>query len=256
MLIVLSGQLRYSYRMQPTIFWWNLTRLGEALGELMGADDSVDAFFGRKDFLEGSIDESELNPILTEAEKIIGNVAEEYKETFLASYKTTMSKRVGFEIKNEDDFKLVSEALTLMEEHELDFHHFFYRLSEETFSGKSIVGDATGNFGGSGKDRAIEEIDKFLEHYRAKLAADNIAVDSNRTMQMKKANPSFVLRSWILDEAIQKVEKEGDREILKVLTEMSSNPFKEYTDEEGRRFCGPVPSGTISGANAQCSCSS
>ena len=34
--------LRYSYRNQPTIIWWNLVRLGESLGELMGIGADVD----------------------------------------------------------------------------------------------------------------------------------------------------------------------------------------------------------------------
>lgn len=244
--------------MQPTIFWWNLTRLGEALGELFGAGDSVDAFWGRKDFIDGSIEDSEVDPILREAEKIIGEVAEEYKETFIQSYKDTMSKRFGFKIKTEEDFGLISEALGLMEAHELDFSHFFYRLSEKEFSGEHIVQGLQGNFGGMGREKAVEEIDAYLAKYRAKLQEDHIALDDERSRAMKKANPSFVLRSWILDEAIQKVEKEGDRTLLPELVKMITSPFEDWASisENGARFCGPVPSGTISGANTQCSCSS
>lgn len=34
--------LRYSYRNQPSIIWWNLVRFGEALGELLAAGSRVD----------------------------------------------------------------------------------------------------------------------------------------------------------------------------------------------------------------------
>ena len=34
--------LRYSYKSQPSIVWWNLVRLGESLGELIGAGKKVD----------------------------------------------------------------------------------------------------------------------------------------------------------------------------------------------------------------------
>ncbi|CCG80583.1 YdiU domain protein [Taphrina deformans PYCC 5710] len=251
-----DGQLRYSYRMQPTIFWWNLTRLGEALAELFGTGSSVDAFFGRKDFLEGSMDDAELEPILTSAEKIIGEVAEEYKETFMKSYKLSMSKRFDMPIESEEDFKVVSEALTLMENYELDFHHFFQRLSEEKFSGAAIVEGVQGNFGGIGRDKVIEEIDAYLEVYKKQVATHGIRIDSERSLRMKKANPAFVLRSWILDEVIQRVEHKGERDILREVLDMSSHPFKQCQTANGARFCGPVPSGTISGANTQCSCSS
>lgn len=253
---VSSGQLRYSYRMQPTIFWWNLTRLGEALAELFGAGDSVDAYFGRKDFIEGSIEDSELEPILTKAEKIISVMADEYKTAFLDSYKATMSLRIGFPVRDEDDFKLVSEALTLMETYELDFHQFFRKLSDVDFSADSIIGQTSGNFGGAGKEKALEELENFLVSYRSRLSRGDIQIDTERTERMKRSNPSFVLRSWILDEAIRKVEQEGDRDILQTLSRMGQSPFQDWQDQEGQRFCGPVPSGTVSGANTQCSCSS
>ena len=251
-----DGQLRYSYRLQPTIFWWNMTRLGEALGELFGAGEKVDELWARSDFLDGTIPEAEVDPILTKAESIIGEVGTAYKEEFMASYKKEIGPRLGYTIETEADLNLVHEAMTLMETYELDFHNFFYRLSEENFSGTSIVGEAKGNFGGAGKEGAIEGIDKFLESYRALLAEKNVKIDAARTKQMKAANPKFVLRSWILDEVLQKVEKNQDYELLNAVLDKAVRPFDEHDDELGRKYCGEVPSGTGAGANAQCSCSS
>lgn len=238
--------------MQPTIFWWNLTRLGEALGELFGAGDSVDAIFGREDFIKGSISDSELDPILSKAEEIIGSMAEEYKEAFLTSYKSVMSKRLGFSIDNEDDFKLVSECLTLMETYQLDFHQFFYNLSQVTISAEEIVDTIKGNYGGNGRSAALSAIEAFLTLYHAKLKEKNITDHKERSRQMKTANPQFVMRSWVLDEAIQKVQA-GDRDILGTLIHMATNPYADWSTEEGKRYCGPVPTGS---ENTMCSCSS
>lgn len=55
---------------------------------------------------------------------------------------------------------------------------------------------------------------------------------------------------------IEKVEKEGNREILPDVMRLVLSPFKEgwgWDDETERRYCGPVPK--YKGA-LQCSCSS
>ena len=221
----------------------------------MGCDDQVDVFFGRPDFIDGSIKDAEIEPILHKAEAIIGECAEEYKKIFLDSYKSCMSKRLGFDIADASDFELVSDALTLMETLELDFHHFFYRLSESDFTAQTLAGEKE-TFGGNTRQAAIAQIEQFLTRYRERLDTAGIKLDSERSIAMKKANPSFVLRSWILDEAIDRVEHKGERTILQTLLQLATDPFGQHDTEDGKRFCGPVPSGTISGANAQCSCSS
>jgi serine/tyrosine/threonine adenylyltransferase len=65
-----------------------------------------------------------------------------------------------------------------------------------------------------------------------------------------------VLRNWILEEVIERVEKKGEREILQRVLAMALDPFREEwggdRDEE-ERFCGDVPKYK---SGLQCSCSS
>jgi len=66
----------------------------------------------------------------------------------------------------------------------------------------------------------------------------------------------FVPRSWILDELIKRVEKEGEREVLNRVMTMALNPFEEewgLDKQEEERFCGDVPRYNRA---MQCSCSS
>jgi len=81
-------QLRYSYRLQPTIIWWNLTRLGEALGELMGAMSHVD----EETYIKGDYTDEQKAEVVKQAERIIEAAGEEYKTTFLENYKQPMAK--------------------------------------------------------------------------------------------------------------------------------------------------------------------
>lgn len=81
-------ELRYSYRYQPTIIWWNLTRLGEALGELMGSMSHVD----EQKYISGGYTDEEKAEIIKHGERIIEEVGEEYKSIFLEEYKKLMAQ--------------------------------------------------------------------------------------------------------------------------------------------------------------------
>ena len=119
--------LRYSYRNQPTIIWWNLVRFGEAIGELMGAGADVD----HESFVTEGVKKEQEEEIVARAEKLITQAGEEFKTVFLTEYKRLMTARLGLKTHKDSDFDvLFSEALDTLEALELDFHHFFRRLSK------------------------------------------------------------------------------------------------------------------------------
>jgi serine/tyrosine/threonine adenylyltransferase len=274
--------LRYSYRNQPTIIWWNLVRLGEALGELMGAGAGVDdeAFVS-----EGVKDEQETE-VIARAEKLITQAGEEYKATFLAEYKRAMTARLGLQNFKDSDFdSLFSDLLDTMEALELDFNLFFRKLS--VLDLKDIDTDGArkekaalffheeGVTGLNKEDDARERIAQWLATWRDRIIEDwgdsdtktvSDTRDLERQKAMKSVNPSFVPRGWILDELIQRVQKGGEREVLGRIMHMALNPFEEGWDgrefdgsmwkgdkEEELRWTGDVPQRERA---LQCSCSS
>ena len=93
--------LRYSYRNQPTIIWWNLVRLGESLGELMGIGEGVDA----EEFVEKGVRQEAADELVSRAERLITRIGEEFKATFLTEYKRLMIARLGLKIFKESDFE-------------------------------------------------------------------------------------------------------------------------------------------------------
>lgn len=196
--------LRYSYKNQPSVIWWNLVRLGETLGELIGAGNRVD----EQDFVEKGIkegDESMESELITRAEKIIERIGEEYKAVFLGEYKRLMASRLGLKNVVESDFQvLFSEILDTLEALELDFNHFFRRLSSVKISDlqtpeqrKEVAGifyHADG-FGGIGEtdDSARERIGKWLDSWRTRVIEDwgeSGEADEERIALMKGVNPN------------------------------------------------------------------
>ncbi|KAI1364485.1 hypothetical protein F5Y08DRAFT_306458 [Xylaria arbuscula] len=272
--------LRYSYRNQPSIIWWNLVRLGESLGELLGAGEGVD----KEMFVNEGVEEDEASELIARAEKLITQTGEEYKAVFLGEYKRVMTARLGLKNFKESDFdELFSELLDAMEALELDFNLFFRRLSnvkvselesEQARQDKAAVffyQDGVTGIGGEEEGR--KRIGAWLDKWRQRVVEDwgdgssvSEDADAQRTEAMKKVNPSFIPRGWILDEIIRRVEKGKERDVLDRVMTMALNPFEdswagrefngstyEGDKEEETRWIADVPR---VGRAMQCSCSS
>lgn len=191
--------LRYSYKNQPSIIWWNLVRLGESLGELLGAGNKVDD----ESFVKGGVSEEMEAELIKRAETVIERTGEEFKTVFLNEYKRLMSQRLGLKTQQDSDFqKLFSEMLDTLEALELDFNHFFRRLSnislseveteEKRIAAASVFFHAEG-FGGIGytEESAQARIAKWLDSWRARVVEDwGSASDDERQAAMKAVNPN------------------------------------------------------------------
>lgn len=257
--------LRYSYKNQPSIIWWNMVRLAEAFGELIGSGNWCDD----AEFVEKGVRQERGDELIKRAESIIDKVGDEFKAVFMAEYKRLMNARLGLKQIKESDFKeLYSELLDTLEALELDFNHTFRRLSHITTEEmdtdekrKAIASRFFHHEGLSGlvgsEDDARARVASWLEKYRERVLEDwSASNDEERLAAMKAVNPKFVPRSWILDEVIERVEKKGDREILDRVMDMALAPFNEewgWNKEEEERFCGDVPKYQRA---MQCSCSS
>ncbi|KAL2759677.1 hypothetical protein ACRALDRAFT_206227 [Sodiomyces alcalophilus JCM 7366] len=256
--------LRYSYRNQPTIVWWNLVRTAEALGELMGAGAAVDD----PTFVEKGVREEDADVLIARAEKIITQVGEEYKAVFLTEYKRLMAARLGLRKLTDDDFdNLLSPLLDTLHELELDFHHFFRRLSGsrlDELETEQQRKDVAARFfhheakpGSTSEEDARARVASWLDKWRARLLEDkteesgdaagttdgpSLSWDERRIKAMKAVNPNFIPRGWILDEIIRRVEKDGERDVLRRVMHMSLHPFEDKWDgevfEDGQTYSG------------------
>ncbi|KAA8909580.1 hypothetical protein FN846DRAFT_776207 [Sphaerosporella brunnea] len=226
--------LRYCFKNQPTIIWWNLVRLAEDIAELFATPDSI-----------------------------IEDVGAEYKTVFLTEYKARMAERLGFNSYQETDLdQIFSPCLELLQKYDLDFHHFFRRLSEVPVrqivdNGEDANNQLAESFLNSQvkkRDEAIKDVLGFLHSYVARLKEEGVE-DEERMAKMKRKNPKFVPKNWVLDEIIERVEKKRERKVLKDVMECVLNPFEDSWEgvEDAERWCGEVP--PVKRA-IQCSCSS
>ncbi|KAF2771624.1 UPF0061-domain-containing protein [Teratosphaeria nubilosa] len=267
--------LRYSYKNQPSIIWWNCVRLGEAFGELLGAGPWCDD----PEFVQEGVRKDRADELIKRAETLIEETGEEYKAVFMAEYKRLMTARLGLkkckpsssENAKDGDFELLySDLLDTLEKLELDFNHTFRRLSHIRTSDLStdeqrkeiafVFFHHEGLTGLAGsQDDARAQIAKWLERYRQRVLEDwgeSAQADEERGKAMRRVNPKFVPRSWVLDEVIERMEKKSEREVLGRVMEMALRPFEDGwggDEKEEERWCGDVPRYQRA---MQCSCSS
>jgi serine/tyrosine/threonine adenylyltransferase len=138
-----------------------------------------------------------------------------------------------------DETDIFKRFLDLMEEHSLDFHSTFRRMS--TFRPHYVQGSdeklnafishllaSTPRPEKLNHVKASTDFKGWLTKYSNRIlkerkewdGSSQEEVDALREKQMKGANPRFVLRQWVLEEAIAKVEKDtvsGSRVLAKVL---------------------------------------
>ena len=193
--------LRYSYRNQPSIIWWNLVRLGEDLGELLGTGPRVD----EEAFITGGIKEEDVKEVQERGENLIMRAGEEYKAVFMAEYKRGMMARLGLKSYQESDFSgLFSEWLDILEAGELDFNHSFRRLGGitmeqlETEKGRE---ERAGVFfkkeekPANGEAESRKRIAEWLDKWRNRITADwGEGKDEERKRAMDSVNPKVRLQ--------------------------------------------------------------
>ncbi|KAI9730562.1 MAG: hypothetical protein M1834_005803 [Cirrosporium novae-zelandiae] len=272
--------LRYSYKNQPSIIWWNLVRLGEAMGELLGAGDLIDT----PTFLKSDILPSDdgTSAITTRALTTITRAQSEFKSLFLSQYTTLMTLRLGLKTQHPSDFDtLFTPLLDMLESLSLDFNHFFRHLSNLSLldlTTPDLRTSAASHFfhaEGVPRDEAAarECIATWLATWRDRVIQDwdletQPENDGERQAAMRGVNPKFLPRGWVLKEVIERVEKNGERDVLGWVMRALERPFEERWDDWGgdgegegddggeahrQRWCGDVPKIERGG---HCSCSS
>ncbi len=197
---------RYCYGRQAQIGQWNLERLAEALFPLIGAT-------------------SPLEDILTD-----------YNRYFTRNWQAMMAQKLGFgDFIPATDQELVDDLLGLLPLVETDMTIFFRQLAQVPLT---VDQD---------EDRiapllpAFYQEEQLTEPYRIKLAGwltryarrlnDNPQDASEREHRMNRANPKYVLRNYLAQLAIDKVN-EGDFSLVQELLEVLRNPYEEQSGKE------------------------
>ncbi|RLV94487.1 UPF0061 protein FMP40 [Spathaspora sp. JA1] len=225
---------RYGYRNTPTAIWWNLTRFGEDLAELIGAGSEL---VNTDEFKQGVKEEWE-NSIIKRATKIIEIGGEIFQYTFTKKYVETFFNRLGLaheliDVKNPDlqQINLIAPLLEILFKLQIDFNLFFLKLQNINLDQENYISIVENeilegiNFDNIRFDKTslLKEISEWLITYHdLKIKSLQFTSPNSRNY-----NPLFLPRNWILDQVITQAQDSRGENItyLKKLEKMSSNPF-------------------------------
>ena len=130
-----------------------------------------------------------------------------YENIFYNELARLYRRKLGLFEEEKNDLKLVEELLTWMKDSQKDYTNTLRSLSEINESFFDKTGKA------------------WLKKYQERLIRDSSS-EVERKIMMNKANPKYVLRNYLAQEAIQAAEH-GDLSALNLLIEVLKNPYTE-----------------------------
>jgi uncharacterized protein YdiU (UPF0061 family) len=176
-----------------------------------------------------------LSPLST-IEKMEKNLAM-FDKIYIRYYHYYMCKKLGLEGTVEGDPELIDDMLDMLEQLQVDYTLFLRTLSH--YEGDRTALLRTGLY--------HEPMHEWLDRYDARIKTIDTA---ERKEQMLTANPKYVLKNYMLQEAIDAAEK-GDLSVVNDLFKIAQNPFDEHPEFE--RWAGATPDAF---KNKKLSCSS
>ncbi|MCF7220653.1 protein adenylyltransferase SelO [Marilutibacter chinensis] len=191
---------RYRFGQQPQVAYWNLGRLAGALSPLF---DGVDAL---QDGLR------------------------RYVEAFNRAERGNIAAKLGLEACRDEDVALMQSLRELLKAGGIDMTLFFRRLSALDPSALSpdLFGDA---FYDDGKRAAVmQALQEWLAAYAARIAEDPLPPE-HRTALMDAANPRYVLRNYLAQQAIDRAHQ-GDIGGVTELLDVMRRPYDEQPGRE------------------------
>ncbi|HEY0333494.1 MAG TPA: YdiU family protein [Stenotrophomonas sp.] len=190
---------RYRFGTQPQVAYWNLSRLAQALAPLMEGvaplQEGLDRFISRYRSLE----------------------------------REHAAAKLGLAECRDDDLTLLEEWRTLMQQAEMDMTLAFRGLIDIDAEAPVLLPLLPAFYDEDKRDAHTPALAAWLSRYAARLREDPSTLPARRE-RMRLANPRFVLRNYLAQEAIDRVEQ-GDLAAVEELLEVLRHP---YDDQPGR----------------------
>ncbi len=200
-----SAEHRYAFAKQPAVALWNLARLGEALGLIAPDQDGIAAGL------------------------------DAYRTVFNREYTAMMASKLGFPSWTAAELELATDLFNLMEQSETDFTLCFRALRDLPIEHEAAVARSADDLRVAMYSAATYETHaarwtEWLERYVSRTRA----VGESRTVRqsrMQSANPTYVLRNYMAQQAIDAAES-GDLSELHRLLALLRTPYVEQPGME------------------------
>jgi len=195
---------RYRFGWQPRVAYWNLGQLARALSPLFEGTESLQAGLER------------------------------FAAAYTAAEREVSARKLGLAECRDADVELVSDLHGLLHAHEIDMTLWFRALADMADKGSDPAAPSLDVFAAAFYDETKREEGEaalldWLRRYAARLVDDPLSA-GERHARMQAANPKYVLRNWLAQEAIDRAHG-GDMAGIGELLDVMRRP---YDDQPGR----------------------
>ncbi|WP_316841694.1 protein adenylyltransferase SelO [Pedobacter gandavensis] len=193
---------RYAYGKQHSIAYWNLTCLANAI-----------------------------SPLFEDPKELISTV-EGFGPVFYEKFYAMKAAKLGLDQVLAEEIQLIDDLENLLAEIQPDmtiFYQLMAELPEDLTDTIGINAHFEPSFYYSLTAPQQELLHKNIIVYQERMAKNNSS-RSISNAEMKRNNPRFILRNYLLYEAIQELEK-GDDQLFKKLQKALQTPYSDEHDE-------------------------
>ena len=206
---------RYAYANQPLIARWNLARLAEALLPLI--DDDTDQAIAQ-----------------------VSEIIDAFPAMYQAQWLAVMRRKLGLNSRNSEgdelglsDATLAEDFLALLHTHGVDFTLAFRRLAEASEAEDGHAPALMILFPGEGREALLTWLQRWLSR-----AEQNGLAGGERTNALRAANPVYIPRNHLVEEALDAATEHHDLAPFERLLAVLKDPFEERPGLE--RFAQPA----------------
>ena len=203
---------RYAYGNQPRIAKWNLARLAETLLPLLAEDKDA---------------------AVKEAQDAIAAFATRFETAYTAG----LGRKIGLLERRPDDLSLAQDLLERMASNGADFTLTFRRLCD-------AAANSDGDVAVRSQFADAHAFDDWAARWRQRLVEEGGEANERRAA-MRAANPAFIPRNHLVEEAISAAVNNGDFSPFESLLTVLSTPYEDqpaFAATPNRR--GPIRSCT------------
>jgi protein adenylyltransferase len=194
-----AGGRRYRFGHQPQVAYWNLTRFAAALAPLFPDVAPLEAGLAR------------------------------YAEAYVEADRANIAAKLGLRECTDDDLALMRDLQALMQRGEVDMTLLFRGLADVDLAAPDLAPLDDAFYDAAKRVDVAPALEAWLRRYAARVQADALA-PAERRARMNAANPRYVLRNYLAQQAIDRAEQGDDSEITTLL-EVMRHP---YEDQPGR----------------------
>jgi len=157
-----------------------------------------------------------LTPLINEEQ--MQTALEGYRNIYTRAYTRLMLKKLGLETELKEDRLLIRSVLKLLQDNGTDYTAFFRRLCHYD-SNITLFGDLKID---------TTALKTWLELYDKRLLHEPLLHEHRKT-KMLASNPKYVLKNYMLQEAIEGLQEE-DESSFKNLKKILEHPFDEHPE--------------------------